>query len=44
MTERREPREFLAGVLAALAMLVAMGGLRIASGVLSKSPNYRISP
>lgn len=35
MTERRAPREFLAGVLAAIAMTVAMGVLRLATGVLS---------
>src|SRR5438067_2857879 len=35
MSERREPREFVAGVLAAVAMTAAMAVLRVASGVLS---------
>jgi DMSO/TMAO reductase YedYZ molybdopterin-dependent catalytic subunit len=35
MSERREPREFVAGVLAAVTMTAAMAVLRVASGVPS---------
>src|ERR671914_83487 len=35
MAQRREPREFTAGVLAAAVMTLAMGALRLSSGLVS---------